>query len=232
MAEIIPISPSLLNTWLTCPRQYEAKYITKEVVFKSSEAAAFGDRVHKSIELYLTTGAPLSEEAAICGDAVEWVKAQGEIEGVDLHVEMRLANTAPWADTPHAKSQWRGRGYGGIADVVLNDHNNRRTLLIDWKTGKRAKDDPTQAQLLALCAAARSDMYRDIRTMWVFVKPGKVVYHKLDMRTMHAVKETEANMWRHRDAVLAGDFPATPNGLCGKWCDVLSCPFNGRSKGE
>lgn len=35
--KFIPITPSTLNTMNTCPRQFEAKYVTKEVEFKESE---------------------------------------------------------------------------------------------------------------------------------------------------------------------------------------------------
>ena len=228
-----PLSPTSLNTWLTCPRQFQAKYITKEVVFKPTEASEFGVRVHKSIEDYLTKDIPLSAEAAFCQPVADWVKSYAAQDGVELHVEHKLANTAPWTSgTPHAPTQWRGRGYGGIADVLLIDHNTRRVIIVDWKTGKRAKDDPTQAQMLALCAAADTHrMYRDVTTMWVFVKAGDIVRHRFMMDSLMPVQETQDAMWRWKRAYDAGNYPPTPNGLCKKWCDVVNCPHSGRVGG-
>lgn len=52
-------SPTSLQTFLTCPRQYYAKYVTKEVKFEQNDHATFGDLVHKSIEAYLKHGEPL-----------------------------------------------------------------------------------------------------------------------------------------------------------------------------
>ncbi len=45
----VPASPTSLGTFLTCPRQFQAKYITKEVVFQPTEASLFGDRGHKGL---------------------------------------------------------------------------------------------------------------------------------------------------------------------------------------
>ena len=52
-------SPTSLQTFLTCPKQYHAKYITKEVKFEQNDHATFGDLVHKSIENYLKHQEPL-----------------------------------------------------------------------------------------------------------------------------------------------------------------------------
>ena len=52
-------SPTSLQTFLTCPKQYHAKYITKEVKFEQNVHAVFGDLVHKSLENYLKHKEPL-----------------------------------------------------------------------------------------------------------------------------------------------------------------------------
>lgn len=71
MATPLPITPSLLNTFLTCPRQYEAKYITKEVVFQQNDAARYGDMVHKSVEDTLKSGAALVPDAEFMSPLVK-----------------------------------------------------------------------------------------------------------------------------------------------------------------
>ena len=36
MTKFVPASPTSLGTWLLCPRQFDAKYISKTVVFALS----------------------------------------------------------------------------------------------------------------------------------------------------------------------------------------------------
>ena len=229
MAKLFRITPTSLNTMITCPRQFEAKYITREVKFQQTEATIFGTLVHESIEAHLRHGTPLVPEAEFCAPFVEWVKRLAAAPGAELLIEHKMGNAAPWdPNNPHAPRSWKDAGYGGIADVVVIDHAAKRVFIIDWKTGKKAKDDPTQAHILAMCAASQPGWYRDVTTHWVFVKPQQVVSHRFNMQTLHPVHATEVALWNWRDAVVKNEFQPTPNGLCKQWCDVVSCPFNGR----
>ena len=90
MATPLPITPSLLNVFLTCPRQYEAKYITKEVVFQQNDAALFGDMVHKSVEAALKEGAALAPEAEFMQPLVNWCRMMAAQPGMTMYVEHRM----------------------------------------------------------------------------------------------------------------------------------------------
>lgn len=46
-------SHSSLDTFMTCPRMYKAKYITKEVQFKPTMASRWGDHAHHHLEMYI-----------------------------------------------------------------------------------------------------------------------------------------------------------------------------------
>ena len=50
---------SALDTFKTCPRQYEAKYVSKSVQEEKSEQMLWGERVHKAFELRQLDGTPL-----------------------------------------------------------------------------------------------------------------------------------------------------------------------------
>ena len=61
---LVPISFSKLNTFETCPRQYEAKYVTKTVPYQQTPEAEWGDYVHKSLENYIRYNQPLPANVA------------------------------------------------------------------------------------------------------------------------------------------------------------------------
>lgn len=223
MAQILPITPSLINTFKTCPLQYKAKYITKEVVFQQNEAAAYGDRIHKAVEAALKHNAALTPEASYMQPLVNWVKAYAAMPGVDMFVEERMGVTH--VDQPCG---WRDKNvrYRGIMDVFLIDHNKHLNVNIDWKTGK-PKDDQTQANILSMCATRRTGYVNNLN-MWVFANHDKIIHNKVKLDSLIPVQNTLADFTAYERACRNDEFPATPNGLCGKWCDVMSCQYNGR----
>lgn len=223
MAKILPISPSLLNTFKTCPRQYRAKYITKEVVFKPNAAAMYGDRIHKAVEAALKHGAALTPEASYMQPLVNFVRDYAARPGVELFVEERLGVThdeqpCRWGD--------KNVRYRGIMDVFMIDHKKRLNINIDWKTGK-PKDDPTQANILAMCATRRTG-YVDNLNMWVFANHNKIIHNRLRLDSLIPVQNTLSDFASYERACRENKFPATINGLCMEWCDVVSCCYNGR----
>lgn len=229
MAQILPVTPSLLNTFLTCPKQYEAKYITKKVVFEPTEAAAYGDRVHKSVEDTLVNGAALLPEAEYMSPLVKFCRELAAREGVTMEVEKSLAITkdlAPcgWWGPRRGKSAWMR----GKADVFFRDDVNKRNIIIDWKTGK-VKDDRTQSDILATCATRYTGYTKNI-CIWAFVTKDDAVITNVDLINLLPVQDTLQAVARYEQACINNHFPATRNGLCGNWCDVISCEHNGKAK--
>ncbi|EIO6575269.1 PD-(D/E)XK nuclease family protein [Escherichia coli] len=223
----LPITPSLLNTFLTCPRQYEAKYITKEVVFQQTEAAAYGDRIHKAVESVLKHGAALTPEAEFMQPLVDWCRSMAARPGTEMFVEEKLAVTHALAPC-----SWRGdKGMApwqrGIADVFFIDHTNKLNIVVDWKTGK-LKDDRTQQHILSLCASRKTG-YSKTLCMWVFVKEEDLITHVLNLEGLDPIAVHLQNVKAYEEACANNHFPAIRNGLCGKWCDVLSCVHNGKN---
>lgn len=226
MATPLAISPSLLKTFLTCPRQYQAKYITKEVVFQQNEAAAFGDRVHKSVEEALTLGAALTPEAEFMQPLVDCCRELAELPGMTMFVEHKLCITRNFEPTT-----WSGRGdkqrwLGGVADVFFRDDTHKLNIIIDWKTGK-PRYDKTQTHLLATCARYTTG-YTKTLTFLVHVRHEKIFADSLNLVDLSPVQGLLLDVQRYEKACEKDMFPPTPNGLCRNWCDVKSCPHNGK----
>lgn len=221
MANILPITPTLLNTFKTCPRQYQAKYITKEVTYTPNEAAEYGTRIHSAVEATLKNGVPLTKEAAYMQPLVDWVLSE-VAAGKELHVEKYLARNSQrkacaWKD-PDVKLR-------GVADVLLVDHVNKRNIIIDWKSGK-PKADNTQAYLLSECAWAFTG-YRDCLCLWAYVNYGELI--KEEVIADYSTTALFRDIGRYEIACQNNDFPTKKNGLCKAWCDVVTCPHNGKN---
>lgn len=228
MAKVPTISPTMLNEFRTCPKKFEGRYITKEVKFVSSPAITFGLNAHNAIEYYLTKKVPMYDEFAFMMPYAEWVLSM-EKQGLELFVEHGMAinwdmKTTTWNDYSAAMK--------GKADFLLVDHENKRNIIGDWKTGK-PKEDLTQAHLLSLCATAMTG-YTENVCMWVFVTPGKtgVVTSNTTVDrglVSNDLATLKADVGEFIKVVQSGQYQPKPSKLCESWCDVFSCKFNGRT---
>lgn len=208
-------SPTSLQTFLTCPRQYYAKYVTKEVKFEQNDHATFGDLVHKSIENYLKHGEPLP---TILEPMAEFL---GKMTHVLVGAETKLAvdkqgNPVEFFD----KSAYQRC----IVDAIIGDPDSY-IICIDWKTGKK-RDAQTQHDFIKKCAKAK---YPNaiIATFFIYLFAGESDRQQYNGEFL---MELDRNMAAVHKAHAENLFPMVKSGLCGKWCDVISCPNNGRNK--
>lgn len=227
MATPLPITPSLLNVFLTCPRQYQAKYITKEVVFQQNEAALFGDMVHKSVEKTLKEGAALIPAAEFMQPMVDWCRMMAAQPGMTMYVEHKMCITRNFEPTTWLAKPPKKPWLRGITDVFFKDDAHQLNINVDWKTGK-PKHDKTQSRLLSLCARYNTG-YTKTLNLWVHVKHGQLMMDSFDLVDLAPVQGLLLDVARYEQACAADQFPAIRNGLCGQWCDVLSCPYNGKN---
>lgn len=101
-------------------------------------------------------------------------------------------------------------------------------------TGKK-KDDPDQCILYSASAMVDYSNVHKVRAgyIWLKLTPDKAVdkpitYTRADLPNMFRVFDDKYAALR--SAYESGVFPPKPNGLCGKWCDVMTCEFNGRGR--
>ena len=210
-------SPTSLQTFLTCPRQYEAKYITRAVKFEGSKHTEFGTLLHAAIEYYLKEGRPLPSLLLPLQPILDRMRQ------VFLAAEKKLAITyegkpCAW-DYPQAYQ-------GCIVDAMLQSADGSTIVCVDWKTGKK-RDAQTQHDFIKKCTAAHYPEATKIVTVFVYLFKGEsdVQYYKPG----DSLLTLNMNMGLLMECHTHKYFQPKPGGLCKRWCDVVSCEFNGRN---
>lgn len=216
---MIAQSPTSLSTFLTCPRQYEAKYVTKEVVFQDTNHTRFGTLVHKAIEDRLMLDTPLPPMLSALEPTLGRMS-----DAPGIAAEVKLARTADGKACGFFDKEAYMRC---IVDALMDFGDT--VVCVDWKTGKK-RDHQTQHNIIRYCAEANYPDAKTIVTIFVYLFAGQSdsqTYHR-DKGKTDVMIRTMMDISMLRRATEKGDFPPKPSGLCKRWCDVLSCPHNGR----
>lgn len=234
--KLMPQSPTSVSTFNTCPKQYQAKYITKEVKFQPTEATERGTRWHKQLEDRLRDKLSLPEETAQFEPLIKRL----EMMKGDKLPETKLAITEDFKPCDY-KQRW----YGGTADVIVLNHEEKKAVIFDYKTGKVKDNEDFRKQLTtyALMAFIAYPHITQIRVAYIFldameyspVEKGKkgLTFYRKDIEEMKSdlafniekiARATERNEWLPNPGGLCRPNKPTVNG--GQpWCQVKSCPF-------
>lgn len=211
---MITQSPTSLQTFLTCPRQYEAKYITKTVKFTANKHAEFGDLVHKAIEAYLKHKTPLPELLKPLERTLD------DMGNVLFGAETKLAVDKLGKPVKFLSKDAYQRC---IVDAILTNADKSVVVCIDWKTGKH-RDTQTQHDFIKKCAYALFPNAKII-TLFIYLFQGTSDRQEYDGRVLTDLSDKMAAL---TGAHLTEQFPPNPSGLCRSWCDVMDCEHNGR----
>lgn len=235
--QLMPQSPTSVGTYTTCPKQYQAKYITKEIKFMPNAATERGSKWHKWLEDRMSEKVALPRDLAYFEPVVEKLeKLKGE-----LITEKTFA-----VNTRFEPCEWAERYIGGNIDVGFIDHDNCKATLFDYKTGKVKHNDDFQFQLLvyALMVMKAYPHIQRVRVAYLFLdhcvisptgSDGKLgeIYTRKDLPVMEA--EIFRKVDRIRSATERNEWLPNPSGLCRPnkpsvnggepWCQVRSCPF-------
>lgn len=228
---IFPQSHSSLSKFETCPKQYEASYITREVVWKQSEAAAFGDRVHIAGDTYVKAQGQieLPPESVPFKKWFDWVLTRARNNGGQVMSERSAAVTRDKKPTPYSnKKRW----IGGKIDVTILYPHLRLAEVFDYKTGK-VKNDMTQLQLYGAFGLADFAEVDTVKAGYIWMKePGSIsppgVYTRDNYNSYWDTFEHKYE--KLMDAYRSGVFPPKPSGLCRQYCDVKSCQYWGKGR--
>lgn len=213
-------TPSKVDKFKTCPRQFEAMYVTKEIEFKQNDHARFGELVHKQIEDYIKYQKPMHKLLEPLKQVLD------DLKPFMLDAELKLAiNTKGKATSYWDKNAWQRC----IVDAILMTPDDKTVILIDWKTGKE-KEARIQSDMTAACAFAKYIHAERVVTVFAFLFKGGGVITTEYTRDEPMNPETVFHIQAAEDGVKNNNFPPKPSGLCGKWCDVLSCEHNGKRK--
>lgn len=233
----MPQSPTSVGTFNTCPKQYEAKYITKEIKFMPNEATERGSRWHKYLEDRMSDKVALPLEVA----HFEPVLSRMERFHGELITEQSFA-----VNVDFEPCEWSERYIGGNIDLGFLDHENGKATLFDYKTGKVKHNDDFQFQLLvyALMVMKAYPHIQRVRVAYLFLDHCKIspigsdnklgeIYTRKDLDIMEA--EIRHKIDRIRVSTERNEWLPNPSGLCKPnkptvnggypWCQVKSCPF-------
>ncbi|WP_288081588.1 PD-(D/E)XK nuclease family protein [Pseudomonas sp.] len=237
--QIPPQTHSSLQTFDLCPRQYDAKYRSKTIKFEQSYEGQWGDEAHKHLEDQLKAGGAYQFPSRIHKDSgqdmasYQWIGeallARAKAKGGYVLAERKFAIGYD-RDTD---DYWnRDTWLRGKIDVTIIYPKLRLAEVTDLKTGKK-KDDPLQVDLYSVSAMLDYTEVDTVKAGYIWGKygPDKAidkpkVYTRADIEPILNTFSLRTDEVKH--AWASGNFPPKPNFLCGKWCDVFTCEFNGR----
>lgn len=233
----MPQSPTSVGTYATCPKQYQAKYITKEIKFVPNAATERGSKWHKYLE------DRMSKQAALPDDLAHFEQVMLKLEQLKGEV---ITEKSFAVDSDFNPCEWSQRYIGGNIDLGFINHEQGKATLFDYKTGKVKHNDDFQFQLLvyALMVMKAYPHIRRVRVAYLFLdfckispvgSDGKLgeIYTREDLGIMQT--EVFHKIERIRVATEKNEWLPNPSGLCRPnkpsvnggfpWCQVKSCPF-------
>ena len=108
----------------------------------------------------------------------------------------------------------------------INDFENKKAWIVDYKTGSNKYPDTDQLELMALLTFAHYPDIDKVNAALLFVVKESIT--KLTVRR----EDAEKLWWKYRERVAkiesshsSGVWNPKQSGLC-KWCAVTSCEFN------
>lgn len=219
MSEVISWSHTSMSTFETCPRQYEAKYVTKEVKFEETDATRWGNEVHLGLEERVRDGKPLPPNLAIYEKYARAILARKGEKIVEGEFALAVDKTPTGF---FAKDVWVRSKID-----VLNLRDDGIAEVWDWKSGK-PKLDATQLLLYALLVMEHHPDIKEVRCAYVWLQNQAPIGAPISYLRFNkaALWMTFEDKYRQlKSAYDLGVFQPKTSGLCAGWCSVTSCEF-------
>lgn len=218
-----PWSYSAISTYNTCPRKYEGERVTKEVKFRDNEHTLYGKALHTAAEEYIRDGKPLPPQF---GFIEPYLKKLQSFPG-EKHCELKVGlkkhdGRFTFCDFFDPEVWFRG-----VADLVILD--GARAWVFDYKTSKSARyADLKQLALMSAAIFAKHPEVETIKAGLLFVSSGEFVrgVYTRD-KAFDIFADLHTLLTQRAASYETGVFNPKPNGLCSRWCGVLSCEHNG-----
>jgi hypothetical protein len=227
-------SPSAINDFLTCPRQYAARRFYETLPYVETEAQRQGNIEHKHIEDRLRDGTPLPDGYTRGELLCRLLEAR--YDEVIAEQEIAISEDMQFV-------RWFDKAAWGRTKIDVTALKGDTVAIYDHKTGKK-KDDPLQLKIYACIASLKyPEAQRFVtRFHWLKelpafadVKPaglskllGKALvgtdYTRDQIPGLWA--EIHGYIQQMEDAWRSEVFNCRPSGLCRGWCGVTDCPHN------
>lgn len=217
-------SYSAIKTFETCAKKYEAERVTKEVKNTGTEATLYGEMVHKAAEEYIRDGKPIDPKFAFIEPYLQKLNAIPGEKFCELKLGIKKEDGRLVACDFFDPDVW----FRGVADLVIVDED--KGWVVDYKTGKSAKyADTRQLALMAAALFLKFPQLKKVKGALLFLvsKDFITADYEID-RGLEIFSELNTLLTQRETSYNTGVWNPSPNGLCRKWCGVLSCPHNGR----
>ena len=216
-------SYSALTQFETCPRQYHAHRVSKQVPYVQSKEAKWGERVHQQLEEFFN-GAALDASLEKFMPVINNLLSRCVGEPV---AERRLAINKDLEPTEYfAPDVW----CRGVIDLTIPT-GDTSAILIDWKTGKRISENTDQLQLFGALAMCHDPQLEKVDYAYVWLKQSRITGGSMTRADLPKVWEGYMSRLHRLDTAYAEDqWRPRPSGLCAKYCSVPKdlCKYSGR----
>ena len=208
-------SYSSLKMYENCPYRYYRQKVVTDVQDVQGEAAAYGEAIHKALELRLRDKTPLPDHLAKFESVCHMIEQKPGV--LELEREMTLTESLT-PTTWFAKDAW----LRSKLDVLVVDGD--KATILDWKTGKR-RPDPEQLDIFAVQVFQHFPEVTVANTALVWLKDMAV--DKFSRRREDAPEIWErvlSKVARIKASDETGKWVVRPSGLC-PWCPLHGkCP--------
>jgi RecB family exonuclease len=207
-------SYSSLKQFENCPKQFFHIRVAKDVQDQQGEAARWGELVHKAFEDRARDDTPLPDHLSQHEPMMQKLLA---LPGRRL-IEERMGLTSNFLPCDFfGEDVW----YRGVVDFgVVND---KRAVVLDYKTGKK-KEDHDQLSLFAGMVLAHYPDVEHVRTMYLWVASGEITHRDYERGDAQIWPQFMPRVRRLELAYEKEEWPVNPTPLCG-WCPVSHCRF-------
>ena len=212
-------SYSRLDKYETCPRQYYELMVAKNYRESENEHTKYGKEVHKALELRVANKRKLPLHLVhLEGAATKFAAAPGE-----KLTEQKLAINRNFSPV-----DWFAPDVFCRAIIDLAIVAPPKAVIVDYKTGKKISDDFTQLKLAAALFMLHQTDVDECTLAYYWTKHKKPTTSGMTRDQMPQVwSEFLPRVKRMETAHVKQNFPASPNGLCKRFCIVKSCPHHG-----
>lgn len=204
-------SYSSLTAFETCPWRYKLTRVTKQAAEKQYDHRSEGNQVHKLLENAVSDGTPLPEGYGSWQRVVDRIR----VSGGRVETERKIALTPQFTETTYfGKDVWFRTAFD--LRVTLPD----RTVILDWKNGKR-KMDPDQLRLYAGVEFKVRPNVDTVETAYAWLRDKKIDRESFKRDQAPEIwQEFSMRVGRIEHAIKTDTFPKRPSGLCREWCPV------------
>lgn len=204
------------KAWHDCPKQYQAKFVTKTIKDEKSPAMLRGQKIHEGVAAYIEGKAPLLPGA---GEMAKFNSLMAQLKFMDPAyrlIEQQWAFTSKWEPTG-----WFSKGpVAAWLRVVLDVavlYPDWDAEVIDHKTGKRYDSNEEQNELFALAVFKTEPRVQSVTTrLWYLDDGGETTaaYHKRDEAAL-------TTKWEKAVAPMAAEevFAPRPGNQC-RYCPL------------